>query len=125
MDPTAPLPIHDRGVTVSALPADAVDALLAVAGPDVPAPLIMVEIRLLGGAIGAPFGPPVAAARAATEAVVATVTPWACGGLLNFLGVDTPERVGRIWDDTARARLLEIRDRVDPTGLFATNLVIG
>jgi hypothetical protein len=107
----------------------------------------MVEIRLLGGAIGrrpavpnavagrdaafsvfaigAPFGPPVAAARAATEAVVATVAPWACGGLLSFLGADTPERVGRIWDDTARARLLEIRDRVDPAGLFATNLVIG
>jgi FAD/FMN-containing dehydrogenase len=147
MDPTAPLPIHDRGVTVNALPAEAVDALLAVSGPDVPAPLIMVEIRLLGGAIarrpavpnavggrdaafsvfaiGAPYGPPVAAARAATEAVVAAVPPWACGGLLNFVGADAPERVGRIWDDATRARLLEIRDRVDPTGLFATNVVIG
>jgi hypothetical protein len=63
-------------------------------------------------------------ARAATEAVVASMAPWTCGGLLNFVGADTPGRVGRIWDDTTRARL-EIRDRVDPTGLFATNIVIG
>ena len=147
MDPTTPMPIHDRGVTLGALPAQAVDALLAVAGPDVPAPLALVEIRLLGGAIGrrpaipnavagrdaafsvfaigAPFGPPPEAARAATEAVVATMAPWTCGGLLNFIGAATPERVGQLWDDAARARLLRIRDEVDPAGLFATNVVIG
>ena len=51
-DPTTPMPVRDRGVTLDALPADAVDALLAAAGPDAPAPLAMVEIRLLGGAIG-------------------------------------------------------------------------
>lgn len=147
MDPTAPMPVHDRGVTLDGLPAQAVDALLAVAGPDVPAPLAMVELRLLGGAIarrpevdnavagrdaafslftvGAPFGPPPEAAIAATGAVVAAVRPWACGALLNLLGAATPERVGRIWDDATRARLLTIRDRVDPAGVFATNVVIG
>jgi FAD/FMN-containing dehydrogenase len=147
MDPTTPMPARDRGVTLAALPAEAVDALLATAGPDVPAPLALVEIRLLGGvaarrpevdnavagrdaafsvyAIGAPFGPPVEAVRAATDAVVASVEPWTCGSLLNFLGPATPERVGRVWDAERRARLLEIRDRVDPTGLFATNVVLG
>jgi hypothetical protein len=147
MDPTAPLPIRDRGVTVAALPAEAIDAVLAAAGPDVAAPLAMVELRLLGGAIGrapevpnavagrdaafsvfvigAPFGPPVEATLAGMDAVIAAVTPWTCGGLLNFLGAATPEQVGGIWDDEARARLLAIRDRVDPTGLFGTNVVIG
>jgi FAD/FMN-containing dehydrogenase len=147
MDPVTPMPVHDRGVTVGALPAEAVDALLAVAGPDVPAPLAMVEIRQLGGAIarepavanavagrdaafsifaiGAPFGPPVEAVHAALDTVVAAVAPWTCGGLLNFLGAATPERVGQLWDAPRRARLLAIRDRVDPTGLFATNVVIG
>jgi FAD/FMN-containing dehydrogenase len=147
MDPTAPMPVRDRGVTVTALPAEAIDAVLAVAGPDVPAPLAMVELRILGGAIGrapevpnavagrdaafsvfvigAPFGPPVEATQAGMEAVVAAVAPWTCGGLLNFLGAATPEQVGRIWDDATRARLLTIRDRVDPTGLFGTNVVIG
>ncbi len=147
MDPTTPMPVLDRGTTLRALPADAVDALLAVAGPDVPTPLAMVEIRLLGGAVArrpevdnavagrdgafsvytlsVPVGVPAAAARAAVDAVVDAVTPWAAGGLLNFQGPATPERVGRLWDDARRARLLQIRDRVDPAGLFATNVVLG
>lgn len=147
MDPPDPMPARERGVTLGALPAEAVDALLAVAGPDVPAPVALVEIRLLGGAlarrpevdnsvtgrdaafslftVGAPYGPPPEAARAATEAVVTAVEPWTCGGLLNFLGAATPERVGRLWDDERRARLLAIRDEVDPAGVFAANVVIG
>jgi hypothetical protein len=146
MDPTAPMPVRDRGVALGSLPAEAVDALLAVAGPDAPAPLAMVEIRLLGGAggrrpevdnavagrdaafsvftVGAPFGPPVEAVRAATAAVVASVDAWACGGLLNLLGEGTSDGIGQIWDEAQRARLLAVRDRVDPTGVFATHVVL-
>jgi FAD/FMN-containing dehydrogenase len=147
MDPTTPMPVRERGVTVDALPAAAVDALLAVAGPDVPAPLALVEVRLLGGAIarrpvvpsavagrdaafsvftiGAPFGPPVEAALAGMAAVIDAVRPWTSGALLNFVGTATAEQVGRLWNPADRARLLQIRDRVDPTGLFATNIHIG
>jgi FAD/FMN-containing dehydrogenase len=145
MDPPNPMPVRERGVTTDALPAEAVDALLAVAGPDVPAPVAIVEVRLLGGAcarpvdnavtgrdaafsvftVGAPFGPPPEAAQAATAAVVAAVAPWTCGGQLNFVGALTPEQVGRLWDDARRERLLAVRDRVDPTGVFAANVVIG
>jgi FAD/FMN-containing dehydrogenase len=41
--------------------------------------------------------------------------------------VATPlmDRVGRIFAEDDRARLLEIRDRHDPAGTFATNIVIG
>ena len=35
-------------------------------------------------------------------------------------------RAGRpLWNPADRARLLQIRDRVDPTGLFATNIHVG
>ena len=147
LDPTDPMPVRERSVAVDALPAAAVDALLATAGPDVPAPLALVEIRLLGGAIargpevpnavsgrdaafnvfviGAPFGPPIEATAAATAGVLDALRPWVCGGLLNFAGMITPEQVGRLWNPADRARLLAIRDRVDPTGLFATNIHIG
>ena len=95
MDPTEPMPVREAVSPLDALPAAAVDALLAAAGPDVPAPLVMVEIRLLGGAIaqdpprcptrspgatprspfhvGAPFGPPVEVTAAAGAAVVDAV----------------------------------------------------
>jgi FAD/FMN-containing dehydrogenase len=41
------------------------------------------------------------------------------------VGTATAEQVGRLWNPADRARLLQIRDRVDPTGLFATNIHIG
>jgi hypothetical protein len=107
----------------------------------------MVEVRLLGGAIardpevpnavagrdaafsvftiGAPFGPPVEVTAAAMAAMVDAVRPWACGGLLNFVGPATPSQVDPLWSPADRARLLQIRDRVDPTRLFATNVHLG
>ena len=75
--------------------------------------------------IGAPFGPPVEVTTAAMAAVIDAVRPWTYGGLLNFVGTATAEQVGRLWNPADRARLLQIRDRVDPTGLFATNIHIG
>ncbi len=147
MDPTEPMPMWDRGTALSALPAEAVDALLAVAGPDVAPPLAMVEIRLLGGAIaraprvasavagrdaafsvftvGVLAGPPVEVVAAATAEVVEVLRPWACGGLINLLGQAGPDRVGQLWGEADRARLLTVRERVDPAGLFTTNVVIG
>jgi hypothetical protein len=107
----------------------------------------MVEVRLLGGAIGrepavasavtgrtAAFsvyalgilaGPPVEVVAAGTAAVVEALRPWAAGGLVNLLGQAGPERLGRLWSDTDRARLLDIRKAHDPLGVFATNIVIG
>ncbi|MGD9987277.1 FAD-binding oxidoreductase [Pseudonocardia sp.] len=147
MDPTTPMPMWDRGGALSALPAEAVDAVLATAGPAADCPLAMVELRLLGGAIGrapavpnavagrdaafslftvgVPVGPPIELVAAAAARVVGSVRPWACRGLVNLLGQAGPDRVGDLWDEADRARLLTIRGRADPTGLFATNVVIG
>jgi hypothetical protein len=57
--------------------------------------------------------------------VVDALRPWASGGLINFLGHAGPDRVGQLWGPAERARLLAIRERVDPAGLFTTNVVIG
>jgi FAD/FMN-containing dehydrogenase len=143
MDPVDPMPTWERGATLRALPAEAVDALLAAAGPDVEVPLIMVELRHLGGAVarpaptpnavagrGAAFalftlgpmaGPLVETVPALTQAVVDRMAPWAArGALLNFLGSAGPDRVRRLWDDADLDRLLAVKRRLDPGGLFST-----
>ncbi|MGY1624372.1 FAD-binding oxidoreductase [Geodermatophilus sp. SYSU D00965] len=139
MDPTDPMPTHDRGTALRELPAEAVDALLAVAGPDVDVPLVMVELRHLGGALARPaavpnavtgrdaafscwvLGPMAGAVAEVVPAVTASVVdrlaPWSTGGsLLNFLGTPASER---LWTGADRARLAAVRHRVDPSGVFA------
>jgi len=147
MDPVAPMPMWDRGIAVAELPAEAVDALLAVAGPQVDLPLAVVEMRLLGGAlarrpevpnavagrdaaftvltVGVLAGPSAEVVLASTAAVVDSVGPWARGALVNFLGQAGPDRVGALWNDADRARLLGTARRFDPAATFATNVVIG
>lgn len=49
-----PTPVDEGGVVLRELPAEAVDALLAAAGPDVPSPLDLVELRAMGGALERP-----------------------------------------------------------------------
>lgn len=148
MDPTEPMPVWERGAALRELPAAAVDALLATAGPDVDAPLIMVEVRQLGGALARPAsvpnavtgrdaafsvwalgpmaGPVAEMVPAVTQSVVDRLAPWAApGSLLNFLGPAGPDRVGGLWSDADRARLLAVKRRVDPAGVFRTGHVIG
>ncbi|MEO9014455.1 MAG: FAD-binding oxidoreductase, partial [Terrimesophilobacter sp.] len=50
-DPVDPLPAWDGSALLRELPEAAVDALLAAAGPDVEIPLILAEVRYLGGAL--------------------------------------------------------------------------
>jgi FAD/FMN-containing dehydrogenase len=143
MDPVDPMPTWERGATLRELPAEAVDALLAAAGPGVEVPLIMVELRHLGGAVGRPArvpnsvagrgaaftlfalgpmaGPLAETMPAITQALVDRMAPWAARGpLLNFLGCAGPDRVRRLWDDADLARLLAVKHRLDPGGVFST-----
>ena len=52
MDPVDPMPGWHDGRLLGSFPAEAADALLATAGPDVDVPLIFAEIRHMGGALG-------------------------------------------------------------------------
>ena len=62
MDPTEPMPAVARGGLLHSMPAELLDTLLEVAGPDVEVPLAVVELRLMGGALGRPAAVPNAVA---------------------------------------------------------------
>ncbi|HET7725238.1 MAG TPA: FAD-binding oxidoreductase [Propionibacteriaceae bacterium] len=143
-DPDHPVPGWEAGRLLDGLSDGSIDRLLEVAGPGRQVPLIMVELRLLGGALGRPaavpnavagrggafsvfvLGPAVpgleeavpAAGHAALDALRADT---AATRLVNFLGEDTsPEAVSLAWTDEDRARLVALKARYDPYNLFRT-----
>ena len=141
-DPADPLPFWGTGAPLAELPDDAVDALLAAVGPDADIPIVLAEIRQLGGALARqPEHPNAISGRgarfllscvgllmpgleamvpAAGRGLVAAMQPWIGEGLLvNFLGDTTSkEEVAAIWSGPVYDRLLEIKARVDPANLF-------
>lgn len=142
LDPTTPGPSWVSSMLLADLPAEAVDALLATAGPEVDVPLIMAELRHMGGALRRPPEVPNAVAgrdaayslfllgpeapgvgRAvslAGAAVLEALAAWrASQRLVNFLGSEDETRaVTRAYPAEVAARLSELKDRFDPHGLF-------
>lgn len=142
MDPDHPMPAWETGMLLDRLPADAVDALLDTAGPAVDVPLVLVELRHLGGALARPaavpnavagrdaafsvfvLGPAVPGLEEAVPAAAARVTgalaPYDAGTrLVNFLGHTTdPAEVAAAWSPDDAARLVALKHRHDPHGLF-------
>jgi FAD/FMN-containing dehydrogenase len=142
MDPKDPMPGWEKGMVLRELPADAVDALLATAGPQLDIPLIMAEIRLMGGALGRPAAVPDAVpgrsgafsvlvlgpavpelARvvpAIGRSVLQAMAPWrAEESMVNFLGdVSGPGEVLAAYPEEFRERLVAVKRTVDPDGVF-------
>jgi hypothetical protein len=141
MDPVDPMPSWEKGMLLADLPAEAVDALLAAAGPQLDIPLIMVELRLMGGALARPadnavagrsgafsllaLGPAVPelarVVPAVGKGVLGAMAPWAAPGcMLNFLGeVTGPEEVAAVYTPEVFERLRAVKQAVDPTGVFS------
>ncbi|MGZ4571760.1 MAG: FAD-binding oxidoreductase [Blastococcus sp.] len=143
MDPVDPLPAWEKGMLLTDLTDEAVDAFLATAGPQLDIPLIMAEIRLMGGALGRParvpnavpgragafavyvIGPGVPELAQVVPAVVRGVlgalSPWkAAETMINFLGdVSGPDEVAAAYPPAARERLREVKRTVDPGGVFS------
>jgi hypothetical protein len=141
-DPVDPMPVVEGGALLDDLDQDAVDALLAVAGPEVPVPLVMVELRRLGGAlarepqtpnavpgrearygifvIGAPVPELFPALPGIIQGVLGALNPWRSErSLPNFLGAaNTPHDYRNAWAPEARERLAAVRATVDPRGVF-------
>jgi hypothetical protein len=54
MDPEPPVPALGHHMTLGELPDEAIDAFVEVAGPDTDSPLLLAEVRQLGGALARP-----------------------------------------------------------------------
>lgn len=134
MDPPAPTPAVSDHAMLHELPDEALDALLAVAGPGVRTPLMFAELRHLGGALARPHDAALACLDGAyalfavspapntellelgdraTAGVVAALRPWAGGRpFSNF--ADRTIDASTIYEPEVWEHLLRIRDRVDP-----------
>ncbi|SDN58578.1 FAD-binding oxidoreductase [Geodermatophilus sp. DSM 45219] len=144
MDPHDPMPVWEKGMLLAELTEETVEAFLAAAGPQVHVPLVMAEIRMLGGALARePRVPNAVAGRGAAwsvfvlgamvpelaevlpvvgRGVLAALQPWAApGGLVNFLGdVAGPDEVAAAYPPAVRERLLALKAAVDPAGVFSS-----
>ncbi|MCP2264403.1 FAD/FMN-containing dehydrogenase [Promicromonospora thailandica] len=142
MDPPQPVPAAGDGVLLGALPAEALDAYLALTGPDTDFSLLSTEIRHLGGALapqpgtgGAVSGldaayavftvtitPDEAAVKAThqvLDAVAQALRPWSTGtSYLNFA-----ERSGGapFAEPAVLARLGRVKAQYDPADVVRGN----
>ena len=141
-DPEEPVPALTEHRLLRELPAEAVDAFLAAAGPEANAPLLLAEIRHLGGALGvakpgngalakvdaayllfaAGIAMPelVPALKQALPAFKAALAPWDAGrGYLNFEENAADSRL--FYDELTHRRLARIKTQVDPSDMFRAN----
>jgi FAD/FMN-containing dehydrogenase len=135
MDPDQPVPNQGDGAFLADLPDAAIDALVALAGPDADTPLLSVEVRHLGGALARPapggaqpdvgaryavfaggFTPTpelVGTVRAHAQAVKNALAPWhASYDYYNFQ--ETPAAASTVLPAASYLRLQEIKARYDP-----------
>ena len=142
-DPDEPMPALTEHRLLRDLPVEAVDAFLAVAGPDSGSTLLMAEIRHFGGALGrvAPghgalgkldgdyvlfgggpaFSPEmVAGLQAELPRFKVALADWDAGsGYLNFEESATDSR--SFYDEVTHRRLSRIKARYDAGDLFRSN----
>jgi FAD binding domain-containing protein/berberine-like enzyme len=147
MDPVDPLGAAGATELVRELTPELVDTLVRLAGPESQSPLVMLELRTLGGALGgspdslSPMahtaaaytlnavgltsGPGQAeAVRTHLRRLQAAVRTQATGETyLNFLDLDgaTPERVRAAYSRADWSRLVGLKDRYDPDNVFRFN----
>jgi FAD/FMN-containing dehydrogenase len=145
-DPEEPMPGLSDHAMLDALPPEAVEAFVATAGPGSGSPLLMAELRQLGGALGrtpaehgalptldasfamfaagVPFDAEVGAAVVThARRLVDTMAPWGRGrSYLNFTEGATD--LGTAYREDSYARLRALRARVDPDGVLHANHAI-
>lgn len=143
-DPQHPVPVREGGMLLKGFAPGLDDVLLELAGPESRAPLLLSEIRLMGGALSAPLdgsgadcvggrdaalsffrvgvlAPPVAhLVPAAIDAALAALKPYGTGGsLVNLQGhLATPELAASAWPERMRLELGAAKAEFDPKNLF-------
>jgi hypothetical protein len=142
-DPEQPVPALGDGFQVRELTPEAADAFVEVGGPGSGSPLLMLELRQLGGALAEPpggagalaaltdeftlygvgmvMGPEAAHAIGAhLERVKEAMAPWSAGVYLNFCETQGGG-AARAFDEATYARLRDIKARYDAGNLFRSN----
>jgi FAD/FMN-containing dehydrogenase len=142
MDPEQPVPGISDGASLVDAPAAAIDTLVELAGPEVDSPLLVVELRHLGGALGrdapgAGAQPRIEAnyvmfaggltptperykqVRASVRAVKDALTRWrASYDYYNF--VETPAEADAVLPEASHQRLRQIKAMYDPDQLIVS-----
>jgi hypothetical protein len=143
MDPENPVPAVGEGELVRELPDEAIDAWVGAVGPDSGSPLLLSELRHLGGALGRPaenggalskldagfamysVGMPMtpelgAAIPGHLTKIAETMQPWAAGGgYYNF--TEGSCDVDEILPPDVCERLAEVKRQWDPEGRVVAN----
>ncbi len=147
MDPETPVPAIGEGMTIRELPDEAIEAFVSVAGPESGSPLLLSELRHLGGALGRPaenggalshldadfvmfsVGMPMTpelgeAIPAHLREIEEKMSPWAAGGgYYNF--VEGPCDVDAILPPEVCDRLGEAKRKWDPSGRIIANHAVS
>jgi hypothetical protein len=147
MDPEQPVPGFGHHRVLRDLPDEAIDAFVGVAGPESGSPLLLTELRQLGGALGRPdpdggalshldadwvmFGVGMVMSPQMGEAVDAgldriheAMEPWAAdGGYFNF--ADRPCDTDAILPPDVCTRLAEVKRKWDPDNRIVGNHAVS
>jgi FAD binding domain/Berberine and berberine like len=142
-DPEQPVPAKGDGLQVRELTPEAAEAFIEVGGPGSGSPLLMLELRQLGGAlaeapedagavgaladeftlygVGMVMGPEAGEAIGAhLERVREAMAPWSAGVVLNFSETEGGA-APRAFGDATFARLRDVKARYDRGDLFRSN----
>jgi FAD/FMN-containing dehydrogenase len=139
--PGTPIPTRIRGELLSGLPDEAIGELLRLAGQDPRSPIMMAEVRHLGGklaqdppdggAIGRCEAPyqlemlGLAVTSAADQAIqhnqhaiTTALAPWTTGMTLPGIAQPPLDTAERVYPSATRDRLRRVKDRYDPNGII-------
>jgi FAD/FMN-containing dehydrogenase len=140
-DPDHPVPFYERSTLLRAFDEATVEHLLTVAGPAADIPVLSVEVRQLGGALGRSpavpnavgsrdagyvligigvLMPPIAEiAPAGVDRVVSSFAPFSTGrSMVNLHGRPTDADRGLPWAPDIYARLCALKAAYDPNNMF-------
>jgi len=147
MDPEPPVPGLGHHRVLNELPDDAIDAFVAVAGPESGSPLLVAELRHLGGALARPaenggamdkldgdfvmlaIGMPMAPEMqepitARLDTLADAMNPWAAeGGYFNY--AERPCAVDAILPADTCARLADVKRQWDPDDRIVANHAVS
>ena len=142
-EPAVPVPVQKDFTLLHSLPADAVDGLMRTAGPYSGSPMLLVELRRLGGAlahstaaasafshreaaymvhtVGLNVPPDREMVADAGRRIHDAVRPWAINGIFaNFVATTNQDRMRTAYNDVSLRRLQTMIRQYDPLGTLGT-----